>query len=276
MPRGICKLCLKDSDLQKSHLISAAIYKICRTPNGKGDPSPLMITMKNVRRTSKQATAHILCRDCEQLLSRQGEDWVIPRLANKKGFALAEMLKSSGVRGMMSSGEMTYLAAGVKGIDLQKIIHFAMGIFWKASVHDWGSIEVTSRVKLGKYAEVARRFVLGEIPFPDEMKLLAIVSPWPLTITSIKLPMEGRRSDCRTFNFIVPGLSFILCVGKQIPSQLRQLCICTGPGHPIMEKDVAVKVRQWAKMAWKEARVAKSILDGLDLSNSVTGNGEDQ
>jgi hypothetical protein len=275
VPPGICKLCLKDSNLQKSHLIPAAVYKICRTPDGKGDPSPLMITMKNVRRTSRQATAHILCRSCEQLLSREGEDWVIPRLANKKGFILAEMLKSSGVRGMMGSGELIYLATGVPGLDVQKLIHFAMGIFWKASVHEWGFIHMTSRVKLGKYGELARRFVLGEIPFPDEMKLLAIASPWPLTITSIKLPMEGRRWDCRTFNFIVPGLSFILCVGRQIPSKLRQLCVCTGPGHPIMEKDLAVKVRQWTQMAWKEARIAKNVLEGLDLSNSGIWNGKD-
>ncbi len=58
MPTGTCKLCLKSEELQNSHLIPSGAYRLIRSPQNKGNPDPLMLTTKRVKRTSKQVQRH--------------------------------------------------------------------------------------------------------------------------------------------------------------------------------------------------------------------------
>lgn len=76
MPRGICKLCLQEKDLQESHFMPRALYSSGKkrmefaTRSGSGfDPVELK--------------AHLLCFDCEQRLGQNGESEVLRHVAPK-------------------------------------------------------------------------------------------------------------------------------------------------------------------------------------------------
>jgi hypothetical protein len=147
MPQGKCKLCLEDRELQDSHLLPAAVYKMCRA---KGDESPDPISIRNdpktksfrVFQSSKQITGHVLCSSCEQVLNANGEDWVLPQLSTIQGFPLYEKLTTTIQPAIVESDLAAYESVNVPDIRTDSLVHFAMGIFWKAPRFTIGRLEM--------------------------------------------------------------------------------------------------------------------------------------
>jgi hypothetical protein len=74
---GPCALCLDfDMELQASHFMPAGIYRLCKTADTSGNPSPLLVSKGVVVQTDYQQRAHLLCRACEQRFNKFGESWV--------------------------------------------------------------------------------------------------------------------------------------------------------------------------------------------------------
>src|ERR1022692_1112555 len=129
MPRGLCKMCLSDKELALSHLMAAALYDYCRNP----ECSPIRVGGKAYP-TDRQIAEHLLCRDCENVLSRGGETWVTPKLARMdRSFPLFELLTKQ-PPALSEGGADVYCAANNPEIKAEKLAHFAMGMFWKAAV----------------------------------------------------------------------------------------------------------------------------------------------
>ena len=72
MPRDICKLCQKEKDLFKSHLMPAALYALCDAP----DSRPVRVAADVVMQTSRQVQDYLLCAACEDALNKGGESWL--------------------------------------------------------------------------------------------------------------------------------------------------------------------------------------------------------
>ena len=87
-----CKLCLQHvASLEDSHFLSAGIYRVLRDEREK-NPNPWLLT-KTAVQTSRQMTARLLCRDCEQRFSKYGENWVLGHCLRKdRSFPLAVYL----------------------------------------------------------------------------------------------------------------------------------------------------------------------------------------
>src|SRR5690349_11649502 len=69
---GRCRLCLREAQLQDSHYIPQAAYRLVR---GEGkNPHPLVVQTDKVLQTSLQMRAHAFCQDCEQRFHQGGED----------------------------------------------------------------------------------------------------------------------------------------------------------------------------------------------------------
>ena len=60
-----------------------------------------------------------------------------------------------------SDGNIWYEASKNSDIDVEKNPHFALGIFWKASVHPWSGIKKDPMIDLGPYTEKIRLFLTG-------------------------------------------------------------------------------------------------------------------
>lgn len=140
------------------------LYDLCKTP----DDDPIFVSDRVIMQSSRQLKHPLLCKECDGMLSREGENWVLPLLANADGaFPLFEFLKTVApdMRGDDFEG---YACSQIPEIDCQKLTHFAAGIFWKASIHSWRGSETTPLIELGKYRDSLRSFLRGECGFPKK------------------------------------------------------------------------------------------------------------
>lgn len=222
----MCKLCLEEKDLQKSHLIPAGAFKSLRARQSP-NPNPLVVTTDWIGQSSEQAAAYVFCRECEDVFNDGGERWLIPRLAQLDGFPLYDTLTKA--QPFYRDGDFSaYQASSIPRFDVPKIIHFGMGIFWKASVRNWGNRGPEIQIALGDYAEPMRQFILGRAPFPAGTYLSVCVLPPTVPLLGVLMPIRTKQREFHRFKFYVPGIEFSLNVGRQVPLEIREACIASG------------------------------------------------
>jgi hypothetical protein len=245
MRNDICKLCLQTKPICKSHLIPAAAYR--RIVDARGNQRPILNfwdpkTQKHSAiETSGQLQEYLLCEDCEQMLTVQGEDWVIPRLAGEGPSPLYEVIsKQKPYVGLLGDELIIYKTLGLPEFEKQKLVHFAMGVFFKSAAYQWRMAGIAHGIDLGPYLESVRRFVLGESEFPERLALWFVITPPTAPFWTI-LPPHLYSSRARLskqgfhmFSFCIPGLEFVLCVGKQISPTAERLCFATSPDQLIL------------------------------------------
>lgn len=250
---GKCNLCLRDPiDLEDSHFLSAGIYRILRD-DGDKNPNPWQITGRGAVQTSRQMKAHLLCRDCEQRFSTQGENWVLRNCLKKdRSFPLATLLRSRTPD--LSSDTTTtrvYYASAIPEINVAALSYFAASIFWRGSIHPWND-DGSVPVNLGPFQEAFRQYLMGVHPFPKDAVLWVAVREGKEIDRLTYAPMGERRERVHTYKFPMPGFGFSLTVSKNIPANYRKHCFVHGQGNPIivtklieksLEED-AVKLRQ--------------------------------
>jgi hypothetical protein len=233
---GTCKLCLRDGvELQRSHLLSAAVYRILRDDGVAPNPHPVLITPEGRVQSTKQQWAHLLCRSCEALLSREGEDWVFRHgMKRDKSFPLAELLRRSRPS-VGTPGEHTrlYESVLIPEINAAAITHFAIGILWKASVYGWNT-DGSVPVNLAGYDDEFRRFLLGKAEFPKDAVLTVLVREGGPIDRLTHTPAGIAGPDVSTYQFPIPGFSFVLTIGKNISERVSQYCFVRGVGKPIV------------------------------------------
>jgi hypothetical protein len=141
MPIGECKLCLLTADPQNSHLMPASLYKKSRNP-GAANPNPMLITQKGSTQTSRQIRNHVLCRNCEHLFIKNGENYVMTQVFDGKSrkFPLLDALHTS-TPSWPGPDSVGYDLAATPAIDRDKLGYFALSVFWRASVHIWRNAE---------------------------------------------------------------------------------------------------------------------------------------
>lgn len=224
-------MCLAQKDLVCSHLIPAALYLFLR------DEHPGHIWMENgvVFPTTRQAQDYLLCADCEDILNKGGESWVIPKLCTlDKNFPLFHaVISQQPILILKRKRDALYFASANPQIDVEKLTHFAMGIFWKASVHSWkGGISEPS-IDLGPYSDKIREWLCGKGDFPANVRLGVTVFPPEGDIVTLLPPMQMKRTP-RWYTLFCAGVWFQLHVGGAINAPDPKVCFYTNPDHPIL------------------------------------------
>ena len=233
---GTCRLCLREGvELQRSHLLSAAVYRVLRDESGVRNPNPVQITPEGSVQSSKQQRAHLLCQTCEAILSREGEDWIFRHgMKNDGRFPLADLLRTyTPSVGTHAEHTRLYESNLIPEINAAAITHFAVGIFWKASLYPWNT-DMTIPVNLGGYDNHFRRFLLGETAFPQDAVLTVCVREGGVIDKLTHTPHGMSGPKISTYQFPTPGFSFVLTIGKQIPLRTSQYCFVRGLGRPIV------------------------------------------
>lgn len=236
MPQGICKMCLAHKELVESHLMPRALYNYCRS----GDSEPIKVSSEIAMITSRQTKDYLLCFECEGVLNKGGEMWILPKLAAKdrKSFPLYEII--SGTVPAFDEPDMKiYYGANIPGLEIAKITHFAMGLFWKAGVHSWEKDSKTSRIELGPYADKIRKYLIGDAAFPKHVSLSVNVTKPSKAANLFNDPHEtfSKEGGYRTHFYYVPGVLFMLNIGRQISQELILGCFATNMYHPIVVSD---------------------------------------
>jgi hypothetical protein len=233
---GPCKFCLLDKPLCESHLMPKGLYSFCRT----ADCDPLIITKQMMRPTCRQTQDYLLCADCEQLFNRSGENWVLPQLATVDGsFPFYSLLQKQAP--VFAEPDLAAYAV-TNNADIKKndLIHFALGIFWKASVHSWKRERSTPWIDLGSQSEELRKYLRGEGGFPQNMALILEVSPPPVGAVFFSHPVvRGKHREL--FFFYVPGMFFSLWRGDLTQEQ-RITCLVSNQQGPVVVVDTTQRV----------------------------------
>lgn len=228
---GLCKLCILKKDLQDSHLMPRSLYKKARGSGTKGNQDPHVLTAKERRSTSHQITDYVLCSDCEQRFSKDGEDYVMRLVTMQNGqFPLLDMLNA--IPPSLKTKRWTvYSAADTPGIERAKIAYFALSVFWRASVHTWEQESGEKiRIDLGKkYNEEIRRYLLGETPIPEHANLLVAACTDELSQKTFFAPEENERIKDRSFGVMVRGLFFMFRITKTPAPWQVQLSMVNNP-----------------------------------------------
>jgi hypothetical protein len=252
-----CRLCLEDKEVVSSHLIPQAMYDYCRA----GDSEPVLMTSKIVMQTSRQVQHPLLCYDCEDILNKGGENWLLPLLATMdKKFPLLDIIER--FEPDVVDGELrTYAASRNPAIKIDKLIHFTMGVFWKASIHSWAGDSKTPRIELGPYGEGVRTFLRGETLFPKNMGLVLSVLPREKALVSFSMPYRNPRREFHSFTFHIPGILCVLSVGKHLGPDMTQICFATNPAHPILVADLAKDIASVGASTFAKAHKSRKLTE---------------
>lgn len=216
-------MCMRVTSLVKSHLMPASLYAYCR----KGDLGPVKVGDGIVLPTDRQTKAHLLCSDCEHILSVGGESWIADKLATwERRFPLYDLLTKYSPD-VDEDGVAIYFTNKNSEVKADKMAHFALGMFWKAAVHSWRGGETEPRIELGPYAEQIRTWLIGEPGVPEHVYLIAAVSRPELAQITLHDPYEGECEGWHSFFLHVSGILFMLAIGKTVDSSLQWLSIPT-------------------------------------------------
>lgn len=176
MKTGKCKLCLQEGiELRVSHGVPVGVYRILRDDNAK-NPNPWLVSEQGAVQTSKQLTAPLLCYDCEQRLSTDGENWVLANCLKKDGrFRLASIL-SSRTADVSSPANPTrvYWATNIPEIDRSALAYFAASIFWRGSIYGWNHDSVWSKNSSAFMEIIGRQRFSDLVVFPPTHRFFRI------------------------------------------------------------------------------------------------------
>lgn len=237
MPDEVCKLCLRNKDLQNSHGLSRSLYKKLRS-RGKGNTDPCVVTAREFRRSSEQYTDYVFCKECERRLNNGGENYVMRILPGKNRFPLLEILDDARPY-RTGNGWKAYRAVDTPEIDRDKLAYFGISIFWRASVHTWTLKDHKPiHIDLGaKYNEALRRYLMAETGVPAQANLSVMVCTDLLNRKLMNPPTEHDTHRPRSYGFLACGVDFDFCISKTAPSWARHLSLMTKPDQLIISYD---------------------------------------
>lgn len=221
---GVCALCRDKADLINSHLIPAAAYKHVRGAVGGNGDSPVIIdgSDKTAFQTDKQITQYLLCKECEDRFSRNGERILGKLWSTRRGFPLLEKLAQENV--IYAGNEFSVY--GHETLDsqiLECLFYFAVSIFWRAHVWDWGGQKNSYGGALGeKYETEVRRFLLGDGAL-KEARIFVHLNTNSTYRSMIRLPSYLRKNGVTHHSFSMLGIDFWLYVGGSVGKELKSL-----------------------------------------------------
>ena len=140
---GICALCQQQAALAKSHLLPAGLFKAIAQTYAPYDFAPVMIdTAKGTAlQTNLQVRKSLLCENCEQLFSRNGENHVIANCYRKNGeFKLRDAIKNQRPTHIVKDRAVFFgdqLGAEFRAGAYQ---YFLISVLWRTSVTQWPGV----------------------------------------------------------------------------------------------------------------------------------------
>jgi hypothetical protein len=241
---GQCRLCLNQGELQNSHFIPQAAYKLVRG-DGK-NPNPLVVQADKVVQTSAQTRAHLLCHACEERLSKNGENAFFRNCYRGPGkFKLLQILRSQNP--MLEDEKFAvYALSETETPMIEQVGYMGVSILWKSAAHAWKDRNLAiPSISLGSpYQEQFRVFLLKTAPFPNDAALILEVSDEGNRLIAVVGTPATSKWPTHYLHWIdLCGIRFNLVVGARLPRRLKELSLL-GPGR----KYALLAKRQEAEM----------------------------
>jgi hypothetical protein len=225
MKRGKCELCHRIRDLHDSHYLPKAGYKSARE-GSLANPNPIVLAGGKARHSSVQIRGYKFCTECEGRLNKGGEAWVLKVTPKTYGgkFAIHEMIRDAPVI-HMREGFVLLESTKIPTIDMEKLIYFAMSIFWRGTLK-WSDVQggkiptVTLNIR---QKDAMRLFLLGCNSFPRDAVLRIAIWPFEKVPPMICPSSFASDSTVKMFSFYFSGFIFSLATGKNIPDPIKRV-----------------------------------------------------
>ena len=208
---GACKLCLEHKQLQRSHLMPAAIYKKLRGPNGQ----PIVVdrAAKTSIAINHQLCEHMLCANCEQLFHRYGENDVMRwcPIGNSE-YTFRNALHK--ITPFDVVGDVRFWAADQLTSHNAKEVftYFAASVFWRNSVSSRPNNSYQG--KLGRiYENILRIYLLDPKNAPKRFLLSVQVQSSGKIADLAFPPFVHRFQGDYMHAFMIPGMRFSAIIG---------------------------------------------------------------
>jgi hypothetical protein len=251
--RGLCKLCLEEKDLQDSHMIPRALYKLAR----QAGFDPVVMTRALATHTSRQIHDFVLCWDCEQRFSQKGEDYVMTLVPRDNSFPLLNRLAFVRVPTMVSDRVARYATTATE-IDTRKMAYFALSVFWRAAIHPWATLGVqsTSFELPAEEKEPIRKFLRGEAGFPAKAFIVTTVCLDEISQGFVLSPFGMQdKEKFITYTLLVRGLYFRLI----FDASFRDLCCMRSAGRYLFVDDDTEETIDTLRHLRADAKVAQNL-----------------
>lgn len=124
------------------------------------------------------------------------------------------------------------------------MVYFGASVFWRASAGSFRNSEAPgSLISLGTYEEDFRRFLLGQGEFSQNSAIWIAISNTPSPAPVMNFPISQRVNSYYQHIFEIPGMSFLLFVGKQLTKYIREFCAARSPERIIYFTDIDSLIR---------------------------------
>jgi hypothetical protein len=185
--------------------------------------------------SSRQIHDYVLCNDCEHRLNVGGEKYIGDISAEGRHFPLRDML-SSGTPSPL--GPFLYYSGKQIGVDVRKVVYFAVSMAWRGAVHAWKTVDrQTSQLTVPSHLEDMRRFLMGEIELPIEIGVIMIVCLDFASQVHVIAPFLVGGEETNTL-FEMQMCGVVLRVGINHPEKEFYDLACThNPSAPIVVAD---------------------------------------
>ena len=211
---GICGLCRQYKKLERSHLLSKALYKML----GLGFENKGKVSFLNSNNSfvnlGHQITKYYLCDDCEAVLDKCGENKVIKELYRndeiEPSFILREKLNTEQNVSVHHDCSTKYFfpSRGISSVDVKAYIHFIIGLFWRASSTEWPDESMNKYLHaLGELNEEKfRRYLLeDDEKYIEGVQILVFVDSNKYSLPWIK-SFEYHNESISCHELWLPGI----------------------------------------------------------------------
>jgi hypothetical protein len=221
---GKCKLChLENQDLCDSHYLPKKIYGVTRAPQLKS-PHPVTLSGTSMRQLSDQLRDYVFCKCCEQRLNKNGEQWVLANIPDDCDGAFPLRAALQALTPIFVGTDLDlYDVTNVPTFEIDKLLYFAVSVFWRGAVHDWettGGLKAP-KVELCGYEEPIRGFLMGEQILPLGVVLTADIWHAKKVFQAAYPPLASHLPECQRYWFYIPGIIFSLYLGDGIPADIH-------------------------------------------------------
>jgi hypothetical protein len=258
MPEGVCKLCLKTKDLQKSHFIPKAMYRYLRDSSSR-DPNPVVVGRDVTATTSKQITDYVLCAECEDLFNKHGESEVLRWVWNGKRFPLGERLAVAHQHYTFSN--FLAFSGTAIGVDTEKFAYFALSVLWRASVHEWQTPfgGKTKILDLGSVGEPVRQYLHRQTTFPTDVVVIATACTDPASSRAFYVPSTVPRAPSTAIGMLTLGIDFMVLIGHEFPAIVREMCCARSAPRLIFQRDCGERTIEAFAQIMETTRRARAM-----------------
>lgn len=224
---GTCALCHKNATLRKSHYIPAALYRVLHEDDDINSNKLLQnFSGKKFSTADKQLVCPLLCSNCENLFSTNGEKEIAKSCLHKNSFPLREQLQTFPI----SSQRQGITVFAPKNFSKQENcwLYFALSVFWRGSVIPWRKTVQHYYQALGEhYQEQIRLFLLtSNRSFLDNIVVVLSVDFDSNPISLIEFPKHVKNGIDHYHLFCIPGIEIMMFVGhstKELTSSSRNI-----------------------------------------------------